>query len=278
MNTYATINDVKALVNDTSTTFDSLLIDILEGVSRAIDDHAGRHFYVMEETRFYGTKAKIRDGYVRLEDDVLVVTTLTADSEGDWTFDGESWTEAIDFVLAPDNKFPKWGFWVHPSGSFSAAKGQRRYFKIVGDFGFGNGLKATPTESITPTITASNGTTTALTSSAAGVKAGDTLKVADEQIFVSAVASDNTSLTCTRGVNGTTGATHSAVSATKYLYPKRISQAASALAWQYWNTAPKMGVRNELFGAHQYVLSSQQEAKDALSRLVGPYVAPWAIV
>ena len=71
--------------------------------------------------------------------DVTAITTLTSDSEGDGSYDGETWTEGTDFVLVgqehPELSGPFTRFWV-PGWATKGLVARRRYFKAVGSWGW----------------------------------------------------------------------------------------------------------------------------------------------
>ncbi len=277
-NLYATLDDVKRVLVVPVTGHDVALMSYLESASRVADDFTGRQFFVDNETRYYGTHSTAGGGLV-FEDDVLAITTVTADSEGDYTYDGETWVEGTDFVVQPDNSWPKGSIILHPSGSYSAPRNRVRYFKLIGQFGYGDGESATPFARIAPTMSeiADAITTTATISAADVVEAGQTLLLGSEQVYVSGVSS--TTLTIERGVNGTTAASHAAALVIDvYLYPKPITMGCANIAAAAFKRGKNAGLKSELIGAYQYVVETAKEDGDKLLRMLGPYRAPWAVV
>lgn len=267
-NCYATVEECKRLGGYTTTDFDTLFLQLLGQVSRGIDDFCHRTFYAKTDTRIYDMQHSRWD--LMLCDDLLSVTTLTADSEFDWTHDGETWTEGADFVLQPDNQWPKTRVRAHIQGNYSFVPDAVRYIKIVGLFGFGDGNSATPYRSAAPTVTVADATTRGVTVSAPGAfEAGQTILVGSEQLFISAV--NGTTIYCTRGVNGTTAAAHSAAACSIYVYPGRIRQAAASLAFQAFNTRDKKGIKSELIGQYQYVRDTTANNEQEMVQLVGPF-------
>jgi len=267
-NCYASIEDAKRLGGYTTSDFDTLFLQLLGQVSRGIDDFCHRTFYVETATRYYGTQDNREN--LELRDDLLSATTLTADSERDWTHDGETWTDGTDFVLQPDNVFPKTHVFAHITGNYNFLPNTERYIKIVGSFGYGDGGSATPYRSVSPTATVADATARAVTVSAPGAfEAGQTILTETEQLFVSAV--NGTTLYCTRGVNGTTAAAHTATAINIFVYPGRIRQAAANLAFQAFNTRDKKGMKSELIGQYQYVRDTAANNEEEMVQLVGPY-------
>jgi len=121
-----------ALVDPTDNT---MLEAVIEAASRAIDNLCGRHFYAATETRYY-TAADHNE--VRV-DDLLSVTTLKTDTNGDDTYD-TTW-DSDDYVLMPRNTTPKqWVRRAHDGDNwfYLAEDG----VEIAGSWGYAS---ATPT-------------------------------------------------------------------------------------------------------------------------------------
>jgi len=162
---YATVTQLKTRLGITDTTDDTVLGMILDGVSRQIDKHCKRHFYTVTETRYFDGKSGMQRGvdkyteevteyYSKLwVDDLLVVTSIAMDSDGDGV-----WEDALvstDYILWPWNTWPKlridldlrqgdYYYWV---------RGQQA-IKIVGTWGYGDGETSTPTTYPAPVIEA----------------------------------------------------------------------------------------------------------------------------
>lgn len=267
MNWYCSLTRVKNRLGITDTSSDTVLGQIIEQASRMIDDHCHRHFYVEKGTRYFN--GRVLDALPI--DDVLVVTTLTADSEGDQTHDGETWTEGTDYVLRPDNRWPKDSIWLHPNGRYSFTD-EDRYMKLTGFFGHGDGRSSNPVEALAATISITNGTTTTATLSAdnSEVEVGETILVGTEQCFVS--AKSTVTLTIERGMNGTTAAAATGAACYVYRYPTRINQYAVILACEVYNAGGKMGIMQERIGDYYYMLSETRNAEGSAQRVLGPYI------
>ena len=102
VNGYASLADVKAAARITDSIDDSLLELSIESASLEIDSYTERVFY---QTGSEGTPvARVyvpQDLYVVETDDIISVTTLKTDSNGDGTFD--TTFDASDFQLEPLN-------------------------------------------------------------------------------------------------------------------------------------------------------------------------------
>jgi len=101
-NGYCSLADVKAAARITDTIDDTLLELSIESASREIDSYTERVFY---QTGSAGTPvARVyvpQDLYVVETDDIISVSTLKTDSNGDGTFD--TTFDVSDFQLEPLN-------------------------------------------------------------------------------------------------------------------------------------------------------------------------------
>ena len=104
---YADLDTLKstAVLNLTGSAFDSRLLALLEDVSRWIDAHCNRHFYVLTASRRFDG-----DGGTQLGiPDLISVTTLASDEDQDRVFE-TTWSSS-DYLLYPLNAEPQqpWG-------------------------------------------------------------------------------------------------------------------------------------------------------------------------
>lgn len=98
-NGYATLSEFKARLDlsTTDTTRDAYIEQMVETASRWIDGFCWRRFYTATETRYYAPEQRYR-----LEvDDLLTVTALKTDEDGDGTFE-ITWA-VTDYQLEPRN-------------------------------------------------------------------------------------------------------------------------------------------------------------------------------
>lgn len=243
-NLYATVAAVKADQGIVVTTHDARIEQLIEAASRECDAFCHRHFYVWQGIRYFNSRACSE----LIIDDLLSVSALTADSEEDGTFDGETWTLDVDYHLQPDNEWPKCRLILGKAGNYSFAD-SRRYLKITGMWGYGDGRSATPY--VPAGVTGSVGTTTGetLSISAGGVLAqGHTILIGTEQMYVRAV-SDGVA-TVARGVNGTTAATHSTEAVYIYQYPAQLVRFVRWLAGHSYIEQRQAGLLSETIGDH----------------------------
>src|SRR5688500_13366975 len=96
-NLYSSLSAAKLHLGISDTTDDAKLLRILEAVSRDIDVYCARRFYVESRTRYYTA----RHGARLRVDDLLSVTTLETDEDGDRVYE-TSWA-TTDYDLEPYN-------------------------------------------------------------------------------------------------------------------------------------------------------------------------------
>ena len=233
-------NELQIAATDTAD--DALLLEHLEAASRWIDAHCGRHFYPLTATRYYTAERYDQ----LLIDDLLVVTTLKTDDDGDRTYE-ITWA-VTDYDLMLFNAFPKWRIAVSPDGRYSFPSGAKGV-EIAGVWGFGDGESATSYEdSTTDTSEALDTTETGVdVVSGAALAVGNLILIDSEAMYVTAISSNTA--TVIRGVNGTTAAAHdTGKSIYVYVYPDYVVQACAELA-KAWYRASKAGGSEAMGGA-----------------------------
>jgi hypothetical protein len=101
-NLYASVAEFRDRMGITDTESDWQLDRALQTASRWIDQTLGRRFYTTEsdEIRYYTAS----DCYweLRPEDDILSITTLATDANGDGVYE-TTWTTGTDYHLEPIN-------------------------------------------------------------------------------------------------------------------------------------------------------------------------------
>jgi len=117
-NEYLTSSEFKASTTLTGTSFaDADITLALSTASRSVDDMCGRRFWAdanVNQVRYYTPLSPT----FALVDDIITLTSLLVDSDGDGTFE-ETWTENTDFTLEPLNNpaetpaRPRWLIKVH---------------------------------------------------------------------------------------------------------------------------------------------------------------------
>ena len=121
------------MIGDTDTSRDTTIENIIEAVSREVDNWCGRVFYSTtdDETRVF-TAQTHRAVYPW--DDILSITTLKTDSDDDGIFE-QTWA-ASDYVIHPVGRTP--GTWIETSGRGAMLRfpPYRNAVQITGKFGY----------------------------------------------------------------------------------------------------------------------------------------------
>jgi len=270
MNLYSDLTTLKADLSITATTDDARLLSCLGVASRFIDSFTNRTFYVESGTK--GIKYFDGEGedYLLIPD-LLTITSVGEDSDGDNDYTDYAWVVDNDYFLYPPNKYPKTCLEVNWNGDYAVFTRGTHNYKIVGTWGYGNGISTTPylTTAITVTVATAAGTT--LTLSAEGtIKAGHTILVNTEQMYISAVTSNGTKgATAERGVNGTTAAIQDAKAASIYEYPSDVSQGCLIVAERLFETRGKV-FASERLGDYGYSVLASESSRSELA-LLGHY-------
>jgi hypothetical protein len=116
-------------VSADSGTQDTKIEDHIEAASRWIDRHTMRKFYATTETRYFTA----RDVLACNVTDLLSVTTLKTDEDGDRTYE-VTW-KTTDYDLMPYNDTPYQWLEVTPNGSYYFPT-VRRGVEIAGSWGY----------------------------------------------------------------------------------------------------------------------------------------------
>lgn len=267
-NLYCTVSDLANVPGAHQSAAESFMLGLIEMASRWIDNTARRHFYTESGVRYFPSKS--RETFI---DDVLAISAVGVDSEADATFDGDTMTEGTDYRLLPLNSWPKCAMETLPDADTALGNsGGAYHLKITGTWGYGDGSSGSPWKlsAVTGTVATTDGTT--LTLSASGtIVAGQTLKIGDEQLFVSAVS--GTDATVERGVNGTTTAAHDTDAIYTATYPETIKLAALNKTLDFWHEFGRSGeAASEWMGGFNYMRMTQAEATARDRRMVGPYI------
>lgn len=271
VNAYVSLAELKGILGITSTTDDVPMRKIIESASRSIETYCNRRFYSTSETKYF-------DGAVRLWiPDLLSVTTLKTDEDGDGTFentfDGTAGTG--DYILYGGgledslNLYPRTHIEINPYGDYgSFASGVKRGVEIAGVWGYGDGTTATPYVTDTTTAEAIDAGETAIdVTSATNLSAGMTILIESEQMYITAVATNT--LTVEKGVNGTTDAGHVTTKTVYYYrYPRDIMQACLDLAVALYQNRAKQGLQSERLGDYSYVIAGTSAGKSMVNAIL----------
>ncbi len=232
-----------------------LLSELIDEASRSIEDYCQRRFIPSIEARIFDIGE--REEWLALTD-LLAVTEVAIDRDLDASY-AEVWA-ASDYYLLPANVWPKTSLIVAPDGDYALFSG-RAVAKVTGTWGYGDGQSANPWASlgIAGTIGA---TGTTLTPSAAGLEVGQTIKMGDEMLFVTAVVSTPTlSATVERAINGSTAAAHMSAVIYEVAIAATIRQACGELVRRAWIEITT-GMHPETIGERTGNLSYQRFAPE----------------
>lgn len=228
LNLYATRETVKARLGLADTGDDAALDTILRDVSREIDQWTGRQFWGTVQTRYFAAR---KPGALLLgAADLLTVTTLTTDDDGDRVYE-TTWA-TTDYDLEPSDAplrsppVPYAEILVAPNGRYWFPC-HARGVQIVGTWGFYDILD-TSSATLAEDLDASE--TTIDVTNAAVFEAGQVIEIDSERMEISATAVNDhptaDTLTVTRGVNGTTAATHTSGAAIRVAVFPGVAEAA----------------------------------------------------
>jgi len=231
MNSYANVAEFKGalLTNVGVTTHDARLREILESVSRTVDEYLGRFIHSQIDTRYFSGNGNSR---MTLPWDLIAVTTLKEDTTQDATYD-TTWA-ATDYLLRPydavptgraylPNTKPYWQIEIdqRSTGSKSNFPQNQRQFELVGKFGYAES-SVDSTGTVNETYTSTDVTLTVSDGTLFSI--AQMLLIESEQLYITAIATND--LTVQRGINGTTGASHaSGVAISIIEYPNPIREA-----------------------------------------------------
>ena len=234
MNTYITLETIKSpsVLDIRDDDHDARLLSLIESVSRAIDGHCRRHFYVLRATRIFDG-----DGSARLRPPDLVSIDpggLSTDDDRDGIFE-TAWDDS-DYLLHPANADPIGGHdSSRPYWSVDTA-GSRRFpygvnaVRITGEWGFWRRLRRVPA---TVSSAVDDHRAEIVVGVLADIQVGHTLLIGDEQVCVRGISART--LSVMRGVNGTDASSHDPGDAISvFEYPAPVSEAALAYAVGMW--------------------------------------------
>ena len=230
MNLYADVDMMKRrYLHDSALTTTDLaeLLRVLNDGARRVDDYCDRPFFAELATRTYDGNGKTQ---LWLPDDLLTVTTLKVDDNGDGTYEI---TLAVntDYWLWPDNDTPKVRIDINPESTLiSTWPSGRRRVQIVGEWGYTNTTELVA--SVTTEVLDASETGVDVTAGT-DFSAGQTILVDSEQMYIASITTNT--LTVVRGVNGTTAATHVTSSVVRrYVYEEAVAGAALMWAGRLW--------------------------------------------
>lgn len=213
---------------------DDELFQLLLAVSDQIDGYCSRHFYPRTATRTFDGTA---DTQLTIPD-LISVTSLKSDDDDDGTYE-TTWA-TTDYELVPLNAMPTehWGVPYHTlrvlgRGTKSAFERGHGRYQVVGSWGYRSFVE--DSGSTSGTVSDTTGTSVTVTAGT-DFAIGQTIVIDSEQMLITGISSNT--LTVARGLNGTTAATHSAVTVYILRWPAAVERAALINAARIWTRAP----------------------------------------
>ena len=212
---------------------DDELFQLLLSVSDWVDHYCNRHIYPRTDTLVFDGRGTAQ----LLVPDLVSVTTLKEDSNGDLTFN-ETWATS-DYLLQPNNASPA----QHWGGPYTALKARsegskadgfaagEQNFQIAGIWGYlqfsedsGTDLNDASMDTSKTTVAVDDGTQ---------FQIGQTVLIGTEQMLVTGILSND--LTVSRALNGTTAAAHADNSDINILrWPASVERAALVQTARIW--------------------------------------------
>ena len=238
-NAYANLKTVKSvsLLDIEGGSHDGRLLELLEDVSRWIDQHCNRHFFTMEATRVFD----VQGGACRvLVPDLIRISGLKSDGDGDRRFE-TAWASG-EYMLYPLNAEPTQP-WGRPYTRLEVGNGNggllgrarfprgRARVQIAGVWGFREDLRTSA--AVVDGMGVDAAETEFGVNGGMPFSAGDTLVVGTEQMYVTSAGTNK--LKVERGVNGTRAVRHTAASAIQvFRFPSGVAEACLVQAARLW--------------------------------------------
>jgi hypothetical protein len=201
---------------------------------------------------------------VPLDKWLISATTVTSYEDTART-SSETLTEGIanDYLLRPYNSSPKFEITLTEETTKSFGAGQQ-VLSIAGKWGW-NEDTSPDTTTLNGAISSTSATSVVLTS-ATNFSVGNTILIGTEQMYIRVISSNT--LTVTRGVNGTTAATHSdSATVSRYVYPSLVRETCLDVARVLWRDHDLGNVDSLSVGDQDVRVRSSVEIKDAIKAL-----------
>lgn len=239
MNLYTTPAAIKTYAGLDSTATDAILLPIIEGISRTIDDETNRYFHTTEETKLIEIK------YPQF---LFVPDLLRVDSIAALGSTGGDETDLIvaNYVLHPTIKFPKVQIKGQPLNNHGFLG--MVFVNITGLWGYGDGYGASPfATSLANIDSLSSSATSKVIEPSTDYLSGQTYMLTTdgntEQIYITNVDSETNTVTFERGVNGTTAIEHTAATVQRSKYPAYIVSLVQHAATRVYALRARAGIK-----------------------------------
>ncbi len=226
---YADMGELERVVGGIDAADWADAIRYLQAASRRVEQHVGRWFYQLEASDFDIDVAAGQTEFVfRKRDIIAAPTSLKADADLDQTYSTDLLADGVTVILLGDDA-PYWGFELRDAVLTAARKALRataawgwpRTSRVSGD-----AVVDAPLSAVATTLTVAD---------SQQFEAAQTLRIETEQLFVTDKPTATT-LTVTRGVNGTTAASHVATTVIDILtfQAPSVAVVTAGLAARLW--------------------------------------------
>ena len=234
LNVYATLKDLKSRLSISDNNQDPMLWHLLDVASRIVEGQCSRNFCVTSGSKRFN----VRDRRAVQVDDLIEVAQVVEDWDGDGIY--ERIRERKDYLLYPLDSNPST---PHGAPFHMLRKPRRRagrHFpiglgtvQITGRWGYRAHFVPLDSYISNKGAQLTKASKSVRVDEAANIRAGQTILVGKEQMFVKQVGASV--LNVERGINGTSAANHNDGSALKALsYPAEIIEATLLLAIHRW--------------------------------------------
>ncbi len=258
---YASLKEFKDSLGITASSDDVTILKTLEGATLTIEKYCQRRFQPEHGTKYFTGANRIW-----VKPDLLSISTLKTDEDGDGTFENTFTTS--DYVLFDLNEYPKTYIEISDNSSYGTfGMGSKKGVEIVGEWGYGDGESATPYTEQSKTVSAMAVSASTQTVVSTNLAIGQTWRIDSEDFYCTDLTGSIAKII--PSINGTSATSHVA-SSTIYVYdyPSDIKQACLDLAGAMWNTRGKKGTRSESIGDYSYTLNSYSD-KDFVKSIIG---------
>ena len=203
---YATVTDVRSTyLASTGTSNDALILDLIRSVSQEIDMTCVRSFTPHRQTRYFDFYEDIYRGSLILDRDLGEIVTLT---------NGDSVAVAAnERVTEPRNNTPYWSIDLLLSSNkiWTYTTDPENAISLDGVWTYHTDYANAWADNSCTLAANSTSNATTITCTTGKVVAGNIIKIDNEMMYASSVATNTTdTVTVIRGVNGTTANTHTA--------------------------------------------------------------------
>lgn len=238
MNIYGTLTDLRRYLSLSSaqTADDGLLLALIGTAARLIDAYTGRRFYPVRQTHAYSCDNPAR---LLLQDDLLTLHSLT-------NGDGSVLSPAV-YHLHPAAAAVKSSIMLdRTQTAFIHTGDPLDAITVDGTWGYhpdwsnawfdsGDSVQDNPLSDSATLLTVTNADAPELTGYGQRFAVGQLLRIEDEYLHVLAVNTIQNRLTVSRGVNGTTAASHAQSTAIAIYHPPQDVQQVGLriAAWLY---------------------------------------------